>query len=42
MDAIFPPTFHTYGEDVINEMSKTGINNEVEDLLKKFAPAPYV
>jgi hypothetical protein len=38
MDAIFPPTFYTYGEDVINEMNKTGINNQVEDLLKKFAP----
>jgi hypothetical protein len=38
MDAIFPPTFYTYGEDVINEMNKTGINNQVEDLLQKFAP----
>ena len=39
MNAIFPPTFYTYGEDVIKEMNKTNINNEVEDLLQKFAPS---
>ena len=38
MKEIFPPTFYTYGEDVINEMNKSSINNEVEDLLQRFAP----
>jgi hypothetical protein len=38
MKEIFPPTFYTYGADVINEMNKSSINNQVEDLLTRFAP----
>ena len=37
MNAIFPQSFYTYGQDLTDGMKEGGLNTQIEDLVAKFA-----